>query len=117
MFVKGNLTATAATDLPAGRRVKIKTGTVTYPPEVELAGADAKGFGTVIDKSFAGELVAIRPFASCGLHEACTAGAYAVGAPLYAAADGKVDDAGTVLVGTAFSPSTGVDEIREVIFD
>lgn len=109
-----NFTATAGEALAARRRVKITAASTTTPPQVEYADGDNAGIGITCYAAASGELVAIEPM-SAGLHDMVAAGSYAVGAELYAAADGKVDDSGTIKLGArAFTASGGDGEIQSV---
>lgn len=109
-------TATAGEALAACRRVKIKAGSTTTPAEVEYADGDNAGCGITLYAVASGDKVAVEPI-SAGLHDVTAAGSYAVGAALYAAADGKVDDSGTIKLGAhAFTASGGDGEIQKAAF-
>lgn len=88
----GNRTFYAYEALAVSRRVKLKSGTTTTPPEVEYADAGEQHIGTTLFAAGAGEPVTIRLANCSGTIEMESAEAFAVGAPLYGAADGKVAD-------------------------
>lgn len=83
---------TAYTDLAAARRVKLRSGTTTTPPEVVYAGAGEQHIGVVQHAAAAGMLASVRLRTVPGSVEIEAAGAFAVGATLYGAANGTVDD-------------------------
>ena len=93
MFNPGVRAFTAGEILANKRRVKIKNGTTTVPPEVEYADAGEQHIGITEYAVASGDLVAIKLRTSEGTQEVTAAGAFAVDATLYGAADGKVDDA------------------------
>ena len=115
---EGKMTFTAGAALLANRRVKIKAATATSPPEVEYAGAGEQHIGvTEIDAS-SGGLVTVRPRNMPGSAQVAAAGAFAIGATLYGAATGLVDDAvsGTAL-GLALEAAGAAGDEVECIFD
>lgn len=111
-YTEGNVKAfTAGEDLAAFRRVKFSAGTVIY------ADAGEVSIGTTELKKDSGEQVSIRLNTASGTRKVTAAGTFSIGAELYGAADGKVDD--TVIgqiYGTALeAAATGDGDIIEVI--
>jgi hypothetical protein len=93
MWNEGTKTFLAGEALAERRRVKIKAGTITTPPEVEYA--DAEDFIGVTEYGVAsGAEVAVKLSNCPGTFETeCTIGAaIARGTVLYGAADGKICD-------------------------
>jgi hypothetical protein len=93
MWNEGKKTFLAGEALAERRRVKIKAGTVTTPPEVEYA--DSEDFIGVTEYGVAsGAEVAVKMNNAPGSFETeCTIGAaIARGTILYGAADGKISD-------------------------
>ena len=88
----GYRTFTAGEALAAPRRVKIKSGTTTTPPEVMYADAGEQHIGVTQQAVASGAAVAVRLRTVPGTCEMTAADAFAVGATLYGAADGKVSD-------------------------
>lgn len=107
---EGIKTFTAGEDLEARRRVKIKSGTTTTPPEVVYADAGEDFIGVTEYAVLDGSPVAIKMNNAPGTFEIECAvdSAIARGTVLYGAADGKVSDASS---GTAqgISLEAGVD--------
>lgn len=108
-------TFTAGAALEARRCVKIKSGTTTTPPEVEYAGAGEAHIGITEYAAASGALVAVR-LNGAGTHEATAAEAFAAGASLYGAANGKVADtaSGTALA-VALEAATADGDIVEIL--
>jgi hypothetical protein len=111
-----NRTFTAYGALAENRRVKIKAGTTTTPPQVEYAGAGEQHIGLTSTAAADGHLVAIALRNNPGPWKAIAAEAVAAGATLYGAADGKVQDtAAGSAIGTAISAADADgDEIEFV---
>ena len=104
---EGHKTFKAGEALAAKRRVKIESGTVTDPPEVVYADAGEQHIGVTEYAVADGDLVSIRLRTSGGTQEATAAGAFSVGATLYGAADGKIDDASSgTAIGIALEAAT-----------
>lgn len=95
MYNEGIKTFIAYSALEARRRVKIKSGTVTTPPQVEYAGAGEDYIGVTEYAVAAGDAAAVKMNNAPGTFEiACVInGSIARGTVLYGAADGKVSDA------------------------
>ena len=95
MWNEGKKTFTAGEDLAAKRRVKIKSGTTTTPPEVEYADAGAAFIGITEYSVDSGDQVAVKLKNAEGTFEVeCVIDtAIARGTSLYGAADGKLSDA------------------------
>jgi hypothetical protein len=83
---------TAGEDLARKTRVKIESGTTTTPPEVVYADAGEQAIGVVEAAVDDGDLVSVKLTTWGGTLEGVAAGAFSVGATLYAAADGEIDD-------------------------
>lgn len=116
MYNEGTKTFTAGAALEAKRRVKIKSGTTTTPPEVEYAGAGEQHIGITEYAVASAELVAVKLRTAPGTHEMTAAGAFALGATLYGAANGKVDDASSgTAIGKALEAATADGDIVEGI--
>lgn len=95
---------TAGAALSQYRRVRLDSGVLAY------AGAsDADCIGTLSRDTFAAsEVVSVRLRNAEGTHRLIASGVIAAGAAVYAAANGKVADSGTVLVGEALT-AAGAD--------
>lgn len=112
----GIRTFTAGEALAVSRRVKIKSGTTTVPPEVVYADAGEAHIGTTQQAKGLGDLVAVRLANVAGTVEMVAAEAFAVGALLYGAADGKVaDTAAGAALGLAIEAATADGDIVECI--
>ena len=96
------VTFKAGADLEAKRRIKIKSGTLTDPCEVEYAGAGEDFIGVTEYAVKSGELVGVRlKYYGGTLEIECTvATAIARGDAIYGAANGMVSDtvSGSTLV-------------------
>ncbi len=91
MRTEGNLTFTASVALALYLRVKIKSGSITSPIEVELAGVGEGAIGTVISSQpTVGGLVTVQPLNAPGSREMVAAGAISAAAVFYGAASGKI---------------------------
>lgn len=97
-------------------RVKLSTG------KLAVAGAadgDHVALGTIVQEAFAdGEVVPVRLRSAQGTFKAIAAGAIAVGAAVYSAADGKVNDVqaqGAFYVGNALEAASGDGSVIEVL--
>ena len=116
MYNPGTRTFTAGEALENKRRVKIKNGTTTTPPEVEYADAGEQHIGVTEYAVASGDLVAIKLRNADGTHEITAAGAFDVDATLYGAADGKVDDAASgSAIGKAVEAATADGDIVETV--
>lgn len=91
---------------------------VTYgtDPEtqVTLNGAADIPLGAVADEGEAGEKKVVELLGGTRTRKLRAAGAFAPG-PVFAAADGRISDAGAVQVGKALTASVGADDLVEVI--
>ncbi|NIM61645.1 MAG: DUF2190 family protein [Acidobacteria bacterium] len=98
--------------------MKLKAATTTSPPEVEYAGAGEQHIGHTERDAASGAEVAIRLRNAEGTRKATAAGAFSIGATIYGAASGKVDDAisGTAF-GLALEAATADGDIVEIIDD
>jgi hypothetical protein len=72
--------------------VKLKAGTTTTPPEVEYAGAGEVAIGITLEHKKSGQEISVAPPTKEGTFLVTAAGAFALNATLYGAADGKVSD-------------------------
>lgn len=84
----GARTFTAGEALLANRRVGIKSGTTTVPPEVEYVDAGAAYIGLTMSNEAAGDPIAVQ----CSTYLVVAKEAFALGATLYGGDDGKVQD-------------------------
>lgn len=89
---------------------------VTGAASLSLAGASTVELGTLENATFAsGDLGQVRLRTANGTAKMVAAGAITAGAPVYAAASGKIDASGTVLVGTALEAATADNDVIEVL--
>ena len=91
-FTEGPKTFTAYGAVLAYRRVKIKSGTVTVPPQVEYAGAGEQGIGVAITNAATGELVTVALSNHDGSFLGTAADSFSASATLYGGASGKISD-------------------------
>lgn len=116
MFNPGIITFKAGEALAEKRRIKIKNGTTTSPPEVEYADAGEQHIGVTEYGVASGELISVKLRNADGSHEITAAGAFDVDATLYGAADGKVDDAASgSAIGKAIEAATADGDIIETV--
>jgi hypothetical protein len=110
----GYRTFTAGEALAGYRRVKIKPATSATPPEVVYADAGEQHIGVTQQAVASGAAVAVRLRTVPGTCEMTAAEAFAVGAVLYGADDGKVQDtsAGSA-IGQAVEAATADGDIVE----
>ena len=103
--------------LPEGRCVKISAaGSGKNPPTVVLADAADDTIGVTTTEAFAtGDRVTVALTNKPGTIVATAAGAFVPGAELFGAADGKVDDSGTVRRGFARGTSGADGDAVEII--
>lgn len=106
----GIKTFVAGEDLEAFRRVKLSSGEVVY------ADAGEEFIGVTISKVSDGGYVGVAMRSAARTYKMVAAGAFALGAVLYGAADGKVDDAvsGTAQ-GVALEAATADGDIVECL--
>ena len=102
----------ASAALAIYRRVKLDAN-----GKLEYAGAtDTDCIGITANNAFAAdEPVAVWLLSAQGTFPVTAAGTFLNAATLYAAADGKVDDSGTVLHGVALHAATAVGERVEAL--
>jgi len=98
-YTDGPKTFLAGEDLEIYRRVKIETGTTTVPPEVVYADAGEAFIGITCIAAKDGEYISVQPITKDGTFMLTAKEAFDLGADLYGAADGKVQDTSS---GTAF---------------
>lgn len=99
--------------LEAYRRVKLDSGSGT---NVVYADAGEAAIGVTVEKVASGDSVGVRLNKHGGTHKLTAAGTFAVGATLYGANDGKVDDAVSgSAIGTALAAATAANDIVEGI--
>lgn len=115
---KGPITVTAGEALEACRRVKIKSGTTTTPPEVVYADAGEDAIGVTRYAVKINEPVAITPLNQPGILEVevIIDSAIGIATVLYAAADGKLSDASSgSAAGIAYEAATSSGDHISVI--
>jgi hypothetical protein len=102
----------AAVPLKAYRRVRLDSS-----QELVYAGAsDTDCIGVTEEEAFnAGDIIGVRLRTATGTLTVTALAAFAIGAGLYAAAEGKVDDSGTVLAGVAFEEATADNDQVEML--
>jgi len=116
MQVEGNLTFTAYGALEPKRRVKIRSGTTTTPPEVVYAGAGEQHIGVTQTRAADGGLITVRPRNAGGSSEVTAANSFSIGAVLYGAANGMVSDSSSgSAIGIAKEEATALNDIVEMI--
>ncbi len=96
--------------IAAGARVKLTAG------KTALCGLDELGIGTQETQSFAdGDYVGVRLWNAQGTRKMIAGGGFALGAAVYGAANGKIDDVSTLaVIGTALEAASGDGSIVEV---
>jgi len=104
---------TAGEALAAKRRVKLHT----TDGEVVYADATDRWIGVTERPAALGDRVAVRLRSSQGTLKVCAAGTFARGIPLFAADDGKVDDAETMYgrIGQALQAATAAGDLVEML--
>lgn len=113
---EGKRTYLAGEALAVNRHVKVETGTVTTPPEVVYADAGEQHIGVTEFAVADGDPITIRLRTYPGTVEVTAAGAFSVADVLYAANDGKVDDASSgSAIGIAHEEATADGDIVEMI--
>lgn len=105
------LTFEAGEALEANRLVKLSAGTAVYADAAD--GASVIGVTTAAAESAAD--VTVKRINGNGKFEVESADTFAVGAPVYVVADGKVDDAGTTLIGIASEAAAVAGDLVDVI--
>ena len=114
---EGPITFLAYADLKAWRRVKLHSGTVTMPAQVEYAGAGEAAFGVTMDNVLAGEQVAVMQFTGDGTFLVqSNVGTISEGDLLYGTASGMVTNVSSgVAQLIALQPAAAQYEIIEVM--
>lgn len=110
----GSRAFTAGEALLEKRRVKIKAGTTTTPPEVEYAGLGEQHIGVTEADAALAETVSVKLRTAQGTVEGVASEALAKGATLYGAASGKI--AGTSsgsAIGVALEAATADGDVIE----
>ncbi len=101
--------------LLVNRRVKVESGTVTDPPEVVYADAGEQHIGVTMIGADDGDMITVRPINYNGTYQVVAADAFAVGATLYGAADGKVSDTSSgTAIGIAITVASGDGIVAEM---
>lgn len=110
-------TFTAGEALLPKRRVKVESGTTTDPVEVVYADAGEQHIGVTGNESTAdGAPVSVQPMNATGTYEGTASEAFARGAVLYGAADGKIADTSSgSAIGIALEAATADGDIVEWI--
>jgi hypothetical protein len=95
MYNEGKKTFIAGEVLEERRNVRIKSGTITTPPEVVYADAGEDGIGVTEFPAAAGEPITVKLWSDSGTFEVEVAVSASIvrGATLYPANDGKLSDA------------------------
>jgi hypothetical protein len=117
-WTPGRKTFTAGAALAEKRRVKIKAGTTTTPPEVEPSGAGEAWIGVTEYAVESGDPVEIRLKNVAGTIEVeCNPASSIVrGTLLYGAADGRVAETSSgTAVGYALEPGVAGQQIEVVL--
>jgi hypothetical protein len=113
--VLGSKAFTATAAVEAYRLVKLTAGSGTA---VEKSGAGEAPIGITESAAAIGAQVSVALKSSTRSYKATASKAIAVGAALYAAADGKVSDAANgTSVGTALEEATANNDVIEVLLD
>lgn len=105
-WTTGPLTIEAGEALECNRLVKGSTGKAVYAD-----AADTQFLGVTMSKVASGEVVAILPWNAAGTLPVTAAGTFVIGADMYLANDGKVDDSGTTKIGVAWKAATTAGDI------
>lgn len=94
-----------------GQFLRVKT-----PTSLALAGATDVELGTMEEPAFAsGEHGTVRLRTAGGTVKMVAASAITAGVAVYAAASGKVDDNGSIVIGTAVTAASGDNSVIEVL--
>jgi hypothetical protein len=110
----GSRAFTAGEALLEKRRVKIKAGTTTTPPEVEYADAGEQHIGITEADAALAEVVSVKLRTAQGSVEGVASEALAKGATLYGAADGKIADTSSgSAIGVALEAATADGDVIE----
>ena len=113
---EGILTFTADGALAAHRRVKIKSGTTTTPPQVAYAGAGEQHIGVTQYAVADAALVAVKLRNFPGSETVTAADSFSKGATLYGAASGKVsDNSSGSSIGIANEAATADGDVVEML--
>lgn len=109
----GNMTFTAGAAIAANLRVKLSSG------KLAVAGVADKELGTLLGATFADlDLGTVSLRNEPGTKKMVAAGAIALGADVYTAASGKVNDTAastSYLLGTALEAATADGDVIEVL--
>lgn len=114
---KGPVTFYAGEEMPACRRVKLKSGSTTVPLEVELADAGEDFIGITITNANSGDLITVAPLCREGTFMIEAADSFDALADLYGAADGKVSDSsnGTAYFKSLMAAGAGGDVVEAIL--
>lgn len=82
---------------------------------VAVAGATTPGVGTAEVDAASGDTLAVRLWSAAGTRKMVAAAAISAGAPVYAAASGKVTSSGSLYVGRALEAATTDGDVIEVL--
>ena len=103
-------TFTAGAAIAQHLRVKLSAGVLA------LAGASDADIGVTEWPALAtGDDVAVRLRNAQGTVKMIAADSFAAGADIYAAANGRIDDSGTILIGTTLDAASNAGDIVEVL--
>jgi hypothetical protein len=110
------LTVIASVEIAQKLRVSIVTGTVTSPPEVEIAGVGDAGIGINEVLTAITKLASVEPLNKSGTLEMVANGVIAEGADVFPAAAGKCSaTAAGGALGKAMEAATADGDIIEVL--
>jgi len=114
MMNQGSRAFTAGEALLEKRRVQIKGGTTTTPPEVEYADAGAQHIGITDADAASGSIVTVHLRTHPGSAEGVASEAFVKGAVLYGANDGKIADTSSgAAIGIALEAATADGDVVE----
>lgn len=88
--------------------------TIDSAGDAAIAADTVRGIGTTLAAGATGDRVAIRLFTAPGTHCMKAAAAIVRGAPVFAAANGMVDDTGTVPMGESFNTAAALNDLVEI---
>lgn len=117
-YNEGKRAFTASGAVTAHARVKITSGSVTVPIEVELAGAGEQHIGIALVAAADTEVFTVQIRGKGGTVEMEAHAAITKGAIIYGAASGRIDDAASgSAIGYALDTATAQGDIIECVED
>lgn len=108
--VQDTLTLTAGETLVANRLVLVDTGKVHYADSAEAASV----IGITTAGAEADAEVSVKRINGNGAFKIEALDAFAMGAPVYLVNDGKIDDAGTTVIGIALEAASVAGDLVDV---